>query len=174
MPMDESKKRAVLVQATLRDYPVIQNMSRFYVYDMSRYCGQMPGWECPQDGLFESYDRKIYFLEKNRYPFFIKVDQEIAGFALINKLGTTADVDWNMGEFFVLAKFQGQGFGQQIAYDIFKKYPGVWEVASMPENTKAVSFWRAVVSKFTDNFVEQKVISEQPEPHPMIVLRFLA
>ncbi len=171
--MNDSKKRkAVLVKATMDDYPAIQNMSRFYVYDMSRYCGSMPGWECPKDGLFESYDRKNYFVEQDRYPFFIKVDSEIAGFALINKLGTIPKVDWNMGEFFVLAKFQGQGIGQQIAYDIFKKYPGVWEVASMPENAKAISFWRTVVSKFTDKFVEEKVVVQKPEPHQMVVLRF--
>lgn len=28
-----------LIKASLSDYPTIQNMARFYVYDMSRYCG---------------------------------------------------------------------------------------------------------------------------------------
>lgn len=37
----------VMVPATLADYPALQNLARFYVYDMSRYCGDLPGWECP-------------------------------------------------------------------------------------------------------------------------------
>lgn len=28
-----------LTPASIHDYPTIQNMARFYVYDMSRYCG---------------------------------------------------------------------------------------------------------------------------------------
>ena len=43
-------------------------------------------------------------------------------------------VDWNMGEFFVLAKFQGQGVGSQVAKQIVKEHPGKWSVAVMPEN----------------------------------------
>jgi hypothetical protein len=50
-----------LVKATIENYPVIQNMARFYVYDMSRYCSHIPTWECPESGLYECIDLKIYF-----------------------------------------------------------------------------------------------------------------
>jgi hypothetical protein len=59
--------------ATIKDYPVIQNMARFYVYDRTRYMG----WECPEDGLFECIDFKRYFENHDRKAFLIRVDHEI-------------------------------------------------------------------------------------------------
>ena len=80
----------VLVKATIEDHPIIQNMARFYVYDMSRYCGRGASvfdWSCPDDGLFECIDLKPYFEAEDRYAFLIKAGDERAGFALINKIG---------------------------------------------------------------------------------------
>ena|SRR3990167_5303513 len=45
-----------LIPATLKEYPVIQNMGRFYVYDMSEFMGKDEGWEIPEDGLYECID----------------------------------------------------------------------------------------------------------------------
>ncbi len=165
-------QKVSLIKAHEEDHPVIQNMARFYVYDMSRFCGHLPGWECPDDGLFECFDLKDYFTHPN-HAFFIMVGKEKAGFAFINKIGSTLDVDWNVGDFFILAKFQKSGIGQEIAETIFQKYPGIWEVASIPENSRALYFWRKVVSSYTNGkFSEEEKIVTHPEPHPMIILRF--
>ena len=162
-----------LQEAKLSDYPTIQNMARFYVYDMSRYCGHLPGWECPADGLFENFDLKSYFTEAHNHAFFIKVGDEIAGFALINKMGSSADVDWNMGEFFVLAKFQASGIGRNIAEEVFDRFSGIWEVATIPENTGALRFWKKMVGQYSKGvFTEEQKTIQYPEPHQMVVLRF--
>ena len=58
-----------LIPATLKDYPVIQNMGRFYVYDMSEYLGKEEGWEIPEDGLYECIDFKKYWEDKSSFPF---------------------------------------------------------------------------------------------------------
>jgi predicted acetyltransferase len=171
--MNNHWKRALLIKATIKDYPTIQNMVRFYVYDMSRYCGHLPDWECPDDGLFECVDLENYFIDSDRYAFFIKINTDIAGFVLINKVGSTKDVDWNMGEFFVLAKFQNAGIGKQIAEDIFNRLPGIWEVASIPENTRALCFWRKAIAEYSQGqFSENRKMVTHPGPHPMIILRF--
>ena len=164
-----------LIAATKQDKETIQNLGRFYVYEMSRYCGFLPGWETPSSGLFECKDFSFYWKESNHYPFLIKVDDEIAGFALVNKKGTTSDVDWDMGEFFVISKFQGKGVGRFVAERIFDQFPGVWEVRQIPENKGAVDFWEKVIRTYTHGKFEkaQKVIFA-PEPFPMIVLKFLA
>ena len=86
---------ATLIEATLSDHPMIQNMGRFYVYDMSRYCGlsgSVFDWSVPADGLFECIDLKKYFGCPDRFAFLFKVGEETAGFALINKTGTSPDV----------------------------------------------------------------------------------
>jgi predicted acetyltransferase len=163
-----------LIKASIKDYPIIQNMSCFYVYDMSRYCGDLPGYKSMEDGLFRCLDLKRYFEENNRHPFLIRVKEEIAGFIMVNKIGSTLNVDWNMGEFFVLAKFQGKGIGEKAAIEIFKLFLGIWEVPVIPENSRALQFWRKVIKKFTleGNIMEVKKVIDYPEPHPMIIFRF--
>ncbi|MBX3710218.1 MAG: GNAT family N-acetyltransferase [Gammaproteobacteria bacterium] len=61
-----------LVPAPLKDYPTIQNMARFYVYDMSQYLGGEAGWECPEDGLYECIDFKKYWQADDAFPFIIR------------------------------------------------------------------------------------------------------
>ncbi|WP_052458488.1 GNAT family N-acetyltransferase [Rickettsia asembonensis] len=106
-----------LIPAALVDYPLIQNMGRFYVYE-SRYCGftsDKYGWALPQDGLYEIGDYKKYFIELDRKAYLVKLNEEIAGFVLLNKVGTHDKIDWNMGEFFIIARFQNKGVGREVA-----------------------------------------------------------
>lgn len=147
-----------LVQATIADYPTIQNMARFYAYDMSRYCGFISNeWAFPKDGLYESHDFKKYFQEPNRKAFLVKIDDELAGFVLLNKMGTLPSTEWNMGEFFVLAKFQGKGIAKQIAHQIWEQFNGKWEVSVIPENEKALAFWRKAISDFTNAHYKEEI-----------------
>src|ERR1700757_4982859 len=98
-----------LVKATLKDYNLIQNLARFYVYDMSRYCGFISeDWACPPDGLYESFDYKSYLTNKNKYAFIVKIGGEIAGFVLIKKTSEEKN-SYRIAEFFIVAKFQGYG-----------------------------------------------------------------
>lgn len=169
-----------LVLATIADYPTIQNMARFYVYDMSRYCGMSyPEWRCPDDGLYECDDFKKYIEDPISEAFLIKVYDELAGFVLIDKFCAIEAVDWNMGQFFILAKFQQTGLGLTVARKIFKKFPGKWSVGAMSENTRAVAFWRKLISEVSrGNYTEQLKTSEElktkdhPEPYPMIIMIF--
>jgi predicted acetyltransferase len=101
-----------LISATLADYPTVQNMARFYVYEMSRECGlQSIDWACPSDGLYESFDFKYYFTEPNREAYLVKVNEEIAGFVLIYQTDRHSNIQWHIGEFFILARFQQRGIG---------------------------------------------------------------
>jgi len=145
-----------VIPATLDDYSVIQNMARFYVYDISRFCGFTPGWECPADGLFECFDFKKYFEEPTRWPYLIKVGDELAGFVLVNRVGTLITTDWNIAEFFVLAKFQGKNVARQVAIEIWNKFAGNWEVSVIPKNIPALKFWRKIISSYTNhNYTEE-------------------
>ena len=55
--------------ASIEEYPVIQNMARFYVYGMSEYLGDEEDWEMPEDGLYECIDLKKYWQMDNTFPF---------------------------------------------------------------------------------------------------------
>lgn len=140
-----------LLPATLDDYPTIQNMGRFYVYDMSEYMGNEEGWAIPEDGLYECIDFKKYWEDKNSYPFLVRYKNEIAGFVIVDKKGSSPDVDFNMAQFYILRKFKNKGIGRYVAQACFKQFPGIWEVMIMPGNEGAYRFWKVVIKHYTNN-----------------------
>lgn len=175
LPASHIFSKIVLVSVGMEDKAILQNLGRFYVYEMSKYCGFLPGWEIPWNGLFECIDLSSYCEKPDRHAFLVKVDDEVAGFVLINKVGSTPDVDWNMGEFFIVSKFQGKGVGSYVAGQIFNQFPGIWEISQISENRAAIQFWDKVVSRCSGgNFEKAVKIVPEPKPHPMVVLRFVS
>ena len=147
-----------IIPSTIKDYPVIQNMARFYVYDMSRSCGFISEeWNIPADGLYECFDFRSYFEDSSRKPYIIKCKDELVGFVLINKVTTNPTTDYNMGEFFILAKFQGKNIGNEVANRIWNLHQGKWEVSVIPENKPAYSFWKKIISKATSNNYQEQI-----------------
>ena len=54
-----------------------------------------------------------------------------------------------MDDFFVMRKYRRSGVGTMLARYCFERFRGRWEVAEMPQNTAAQSFWRRVVGEYT-------------------------
>lgn len=172
--MRESRKVSI-VEASLDDYPTIQNMARFYVYDMSRYCGHISSeWAIPKNGLYECFDFKVYFEDIERKAYLIKVDEELAGFVLLNKCSTTPSVDWNKGEFFILAKFQGTGLSRQVTELIWSMHYGLWEVSVIPENIRGLAFWRKAISQATKGKYSEeiKIVDYDPDQPKRYIFNF--
>ena len=163
----KNQQNPLIISASLADYPIIQNLARFYVYEMSRECGlKSSDWACPDDGLYESFDFKHYFTEPSRKAYIVKVDKEIAGFVLLYQTDMQPNTKWNIGEFFILARFQRRGIGQLVAQQIWQDHIGPWEVTVIPENQRALQFWRkAIKSVFNNNFIEETKLKEgRPDP----------
>lgn len=140
-----------LVPASTDDCPVIQNLGRFYVYDMSEYLGFEPGWEVPKDGLFECIDFKKYWETKDAFPFLIQYKDEIVGFVVIDKKGSDDSIDFNVAQFFILRKFKNKGIGRHVAITCFEKFKGTWEVMVIPGNEGAYKFWQSTIKLYTKN-----------------------
>ncbi|HFD0801799.1 TPA: GNAT family N-acetyltransferase, partial [Legionella pneumophila] len=175
MNIKELQSALKIETATLDDYPIIQNMARFYVYELSRDCGFISeDWALPPDGLYESFDFKKYFEEPTRKAFLIKVGNELAGFALLNQEGIYPDTMWNMGEFFITAKFQGKGLGFLVSSELWNMHPGLWEISVIPENKPALNFWRKTIAKITmGNFQEEiKTVNYDPHQPQRVIFRF--
>jgi [ribosomal protein S5]-alanine N-acetyltransferase len=144
-----------LIPAALENYPNIQNLARFYVYDISEFMGQTEDWEMPENGLYECMDLKKYWEDEDSFPFVVRYENELAGFAIIDKKGSDPKVDFNMAQFFIVRKFKNKGIGRSIAEQCFKKFPGEWEVRVIPGNEGAYRFWRSTIKKYCDgNFSE--------------------
>lgn len=139
-----------ILEAQMDDYPCIQNMARFYVYDISRECGSISSdWAIPENGLYECFDFKNYFEEPSRKAYLIKVYDEIAGFVLLDNEVKNPHNTINMGEFFIIAKFQDQGIASRVAKEIWNMHQGKWEVSVIPNNKPALKFWEKAISEFT-------------------------
>ena len=90
-------KNIRIIPANLTDYPVIQNLARFYVYDLSRYCGFISkDWAIPKDGLYECFDFKKYFEDDDKKAYLVKLeDGELVGLCKTRLFffGQLGDVD---------------------------------------------------------------------------------
>ena len=178
--MDKVNNRyySELIPATEKYKNVIKNLARFYVYELSRFNDTHPDTRFPEDGLYEAYEAYFkfdqYWTKPEYYPFIIRVNDELAGFVLINKNGSTPNIDWYLAEFFIIAKFQRKKIGKDIAHQLFKEFKGTWEIMQLSKNLPAIKFWRKVISDYTKGKFDEnlKAIRDAKEHTDMIVQTF--
>jgi predicted acetyltransferase len=141
-----------ILPATKEEMPIVANLFELYAHDFSEFHFVEPG----PDGRFGYADLPLYWSESGRYPFLIKVDGKLAGFALIRKLAQVAgrdatcdcDASWDMAEFFVLRAYRRRGVGREAAYRIWRQFPGLWQVRVMRANQTAHRFWQRAIAEF--------------------------
>lgn len=155
-----------IIEAREADMPVIENLIRFYIYDMSEHMG----WDCPESGLFGGCDELPQYWGKTcdpeytwpegwcGYPYIVRVDSKLAGFSLVRETGENS---YDIGQFFILRKFRDKGVGKYVARRVFDSFKGEWEVAQMPENTPARAFWTRIIAEYTGGNYEESVV---PDP----------
>jgi len=136
---------------------VVLNLGRYYIYDFSEFCG----FRCPDDGLFQTSQWEKYWTEPDRWPFLVRVDGELAGFVFVGPDGTQPQSQYDFGEFFIMRKFRRRGVGQRVAFELFDRFRGPWEVRVLVQNAPAQAFWRTVVGRYTGGHYH-----ELPEPVP--------
>ena len=137
-----------LAGATLGDRPVLENLLNLYAHDFSEILGNAPG----PDGRYVYEHLDSFLQDADRFPFFIRTDGLLAGFALVSR-GSAISGDpqvWDMTEFFVVRGLRRRGLGGAAASAAFRRFPGAWEVRVMDRNPGAVPFWTRAVSLHTD------------------------
>ena len=148
-------------EASEEQKPVFERLVQLYVYDFS----EIEGYDVNSDGLFDwkvfAFDS--YWTEPGRVPFLIYVDDNIAGFALVNSFTC---LDENRGgksiaEFFIMHKYRRQGIGRQAAFHVFDRFPGTWEVRQIQSNVAGQAFWRSVIGEYTAGRFEETVLDTE-------------
>ncbi len=146
-----------VTEAALNDEPTFRNLFQFYLYDFSRFMG----WPVTYTGRFIEVDLDGCWTDEKRQPFLIRADRQLAGFAIVDayevsELSGSASIR-QMSEFFILAAYRRQGVGSQAAAALFDHLPGAWEIRQLAQNTEAVAFWRAVLTRYTGGrFIERQ------------------
>jgi predicted acetyltransferase len=136
-----------VVVSAAEDVVVVRNLFALYMHDMSEFVAL----DVEDDGAFAVPASVASYWEgadaPERFPFLIRLDDRLAGFALVRRI--VADpATFDMGEFFILRKYRGAGIGRTAARHLFDRFAGAWEVRQLPTNTAAQAFWRRVIGDY--------------------------
>ena len=146
----EAGDQAVSVRSASRsERPLIESLLQFYVYDFSEI--EPPGsanLEFDAQGRYSSLpDLAPYWRDQGFHALLIRVEEWLAGFALINTRSHYGkSVEHNMAEFFVARKHRRRGVATEVVRQILARYSGHWEVAVAERNLAAKTFWPRAIA----------------------------
>ena len=63
---------------------------------------------------------------------------------------------WDMVEFFVARAYRRRGVGTEIAHEVWRRFPGRWEVRVMPANRAAYDFWEHAIRGYTGSAIRSE------------------
>ncbi|MEM8650722.1 MAG: hypothetical protein AAGF54_09360 [Pseudomonadota bacterium] len=133
----------------------LKSMMDTYFDEMFEMQGLTPT-EIDALGPYPYYD--LYWTEEERIPYVIWSNKLMVGFSLVR----TGDMN-EIAEFYVSAQNRKTGIGQEAAFQVFDHHRGLWDVSVLKENTAGQTFWRKVISDYTNgNFTETQA-SEEPK-----------
>jgi len=150
-----------LQKIPVEEKSVLRSLMQLCLHDYSEFNGE----DVNEHGLFEYKYVDHYWTEPGRYPFFVKVSGKLAGFALARTLDAEGDETmYSLAEFFIMRKYRRQGIGTEVAVRLFDMFPGEWHVGQELGNIPAQTFWKKVVSRYTDGDYEETQDPEDEDP----------
>jgi predicted acetyltransferase len=149
-------------KAAVNEKEIIKNLMQFYFYDFSEFIEA----HLEESGQFGAYPYlDDYWNDPTRFPYLVKIDGKLAGFALVRLIEENEQRYFSIAEFFVMKKYRRTGLGKVLAIEVFNLHQGEWEVFQMEKNIPAQHFWRKVISdytngKYTEQFRDKRVIQK--------------
>lgn len=134
-----------LIKVNKNEKEKLEKLLQLYLHDLSIYF--------PLDFDSEKYEYK-YDLDKyfnNDFAYFIKSDNNILGFILIDNNGES---NYEISEMFVLNNYKNKKVGTISVIKAFALYKGKWTIKAVPKSEIAEKFWVKVVSEYTNNNYE--------------------
>lgn len=126
---------------------ILYRLLQFALYDGSFYIDNTVN----ELGIIEYKYFDSYFTDKTRDKYFIKYNQKLAGFVMINEYNKFNKEGKTISEFLVMPNYRRNHIGKTAAIMAFEKYKGNWEVQPMENNPIAYSFWQNVITSYTNN-----------------------
>ena len=137
-----------LTAVSIKDKEILNNLMEKYLYEFSQWDKN----DINENGLYDYPYLDCYFTEENRFPYFIKFNGKLAGFALISDYPEVEGekTDLCLSEFFIMHKFRRKGIGKEAVRLILDRHHGKWQLKRHPHNTASVCFWDSVIKEFTN------------------------
>jgi len=141
-----------LRQANIDDREILANLLEKYNYEFSQY----EDTDVNKLGLYGYKYLDCYWLEDNRWAYFIEVDGNLAGFIMVGNHPEAPDreADFCIAESFVMYKYRRGGVGKKAFFMIADLHKGRWQLKIHPKNLPSVSFWNKVVNEYTNGDYE--------------------
>jgi len=150
--MDRPPAEIQLELALREQSPILANLLELYAHDFSEF----QPLDIGPDGRFDYKSLPLYWSELNRHPFLIRIDGKLAGLALVKMGSEISDNQevWDMAEFFVLRGYRRHRIGTLAAQEVWRRFPGLWEVRVMRSNPPAISCWNRAISTFIRDSIQ--------------------
>jgi len=131
---------------------ILRNLMEKYLYEFSQY----ENMDVNELGLY-GYDYfDLYWIEEKRNAFFIRIDKKLAGFVMVNNIDETKmNTNYSISEFFIMFKYRRLKIGTYTIKNIFKKFPGKWEITYVQKNIPANNFWNKIIGEYTNGKFEK-------------------
>lgn len=152
---DKPSGRIEVILAALEQEAVLSNLLELYIHDFS----ELHDCDLGPNGRFGYSPLPLYWSDPDRHPFLVRIDGKLAGFALV-KRGSEVSGNksvWDMAEFFVIRGYRRRGLGTQVTHELWRQFPGLWEIRVMQSNVPACQFWTRAISTFTGEAVHTVV-----------------
>ncbi|SEK73245.1 Predicted acetyltransferase [Pseudomonas sp. NFIX51] len=119
----------------------IENLMQFFMYEFSEWLPLKLG----RHGLFQIQPKTEYWRQPGTRPWLLRVDGELAGFAIVDDQVHFAEAQYNLAYFFVVRRFRGRGIGRQVVRQLLELLPGHWQIFHIDDNRPARDFWARVI-----------------------------
>lgn len=151
----------ITLHAIARDEaPILRNLFELYAHDFSE---SVP-LELHANGRFDVPVADRWWDDPDHFPFFIREDERLYGFALVKRGSRLADGDadvMDVAELFVIRGARGKGVGAAAAHALFTAFPGRWEVRVRQTNVFAKRFWARVADTWAGGPIASEPFSAE-------------
>jgi predicted acetyltransferase len=152
---DEATPRLDVIPAAPEQEPILANLLELYAHDFSEF----HNLELGPDGRFGYKHLSLYWREPGRFPFLVKVNGQLAGLVLVIR----GEEGWDMAEFFVVRGYRRRGIGSGVAHEVWRRFPGRWQVRVMESNRAAHRFWTQAISEFVGEAIRPLGVEDSGE-----------
>lgn len=119
----------------------LEKLLQLYLYDLSLY------FPIPFNSVSCEYEYDLSKYFDNNFAYFIKQDDKILGFILIDD---NSNNNYEISEMFVLNNYKGKKIGEQAVTKVFDMFKGNWIIKVVPSSPVAEAFWKKTVNNYTN------------------------
>ncbi|WP_078544112.1 GNAT family N-acetyltransferase [Litchfieldia alkalitelluris] len=135
-----------LTKATIKEKLIFERLFELYVYEFSKYIESI---QIREDGTYGFDKLNNYFTDSKYHCYLVKVDNLLAGFAIVKENNQNQQSFFSIDEFFIVKK--GKGIGTFVAHQLFNQFKGTWIITQSKNNYPAQAFWRKTITEYTNN-----------------------